>query len=91
MKFPIQKHSIQAALVSNGVDTYLILWLDDLGFYADGGYESKDCNWESFGSGDVSQSKNTNTGRLGQYIFKVNHQVCQKDGKISLLLNLKKS
>ena len=55
--------------------------MDDLGFYADGGYESKDCNWESFGSGDVSQSKNTNSGRVGQYIFKVNHQVCQKDGK----------
>ena len=55
--------------------------MDDLGFYADGGYESKDCNWESFGSGDISQSKNTNTGRVGQYIFKVNHPVCQKDGK----------
>uniref|UniRef100_A0A7M5XEQ7 NIDO domain-containing protein n=2 Tax=Clytia hemisphaerica TaxID=252671 RepID=A0A7M5XEQ7_9CNID len=76
--------SFQVALVSNGMEAYIIIQYHTyLGYGTKNAYESKNCNWDAnrldvfFSSTTGNQNRVlSNTGRSGQYIFKVYDQTC---------------
>jgi len=72
---------LQAALASNGLDTYVILrYFYNFPYGTLAGYESKNCNWDQYGNSGWMQTGSSNTGNEAQYIFKVNDRKCMQEG-----------
>ena len=71
--------------MSNGLDTYVILrYFHDFPYGTVAGYESKNCNWDQFGSNSWTETSvlESNTGLIAQYIFKVNERKCMTEGEL---------
>ena len=81
--FNYQIYTIQGVLVTNGEETYLIVntpsdVADHDLYMRRASYESKNCNWNVFGSS--SKPGSTNSGLIGQSIFKVYDTACITEG-----------
>lgn len=75
--------NFQIVFASDGVSTYIIQQYFTYNFNLFGatGYSSKHCEWNWFGSKvDWEQATDTNTGKKGQFIFKVTSDRCFDDG-----------
>ena len=78
--------SFQGVLATDGNDTFLISyykWHHGIHWQSIMGYSNKYCDWNWFrGTGDSIKTTYlyTNTGFMGQYIYKVNTRRCMNEG-----------